>query len=289
MKKSENYDLNLPEAKDNYSVEDTNENMSIIDAKLKEQSDEMDEVQAEMDGVQTAIGGVQTELGGVQAEIDGVQTELGGVQTELDGAQAEIDAVQTTLASAQTELASVQTELGSVRTELETLKNGDVETGAKINIDKIISNADTNIALTGFIRGEEAHLNVAGYIGKNTAQNNVHIVKIMEDAEYAKFFQQFNVNVSVPYNSSTGGFRQATVSILMGKDVVNEHIFKEKSTGKTVTTFDINDYISNDAYEWNGSNTFNGIEIFFQNMPDITMANYPLCINASSSCLWEGE
>lgn len=275
MKKSENYDLNLPEAKDNYSVEDTNENMSIIDAKLKEQSDEMDEVQAEMDGVQTAI--------------NGVQTELGGVQTELDGAQAEIDVVQTTLASAQTELASVQTELGSVRTELETLKNGDVETGVKINIDVIMSNADTNISLTGFLLGEEAHLSVAGYIGKNTAQNNVHIVKIMEDAEYAKFFQQFNVNASVPYNSSTGGFRQATVSILMGKDVVNEHIFKEKSTGKTVTTFDINDYISNDAYEWNGSNTFNGIEIFFQNMPDITMANYPLCINASSSCLWEGE
>ena len=64
MKKSENYDLNLPEAKDNYSVEDTNENMSIIDAKLKEQSDELDEVQTEIDGVQTAMGGVQAEIDG---------------------------------------------------------------------------------------------------------------------------------------------------------------------------------------------------------------------------------
>lgn len=284
MKKTENYNLNLPETIDNYSVEHSNDNMSIIDAKLKEHATEMDETQAEMDEVQTAINGVQTELGGVHTELDGVQAEIDVVQSTLTSAQTELSSVHTELTSVQTELASVQTALETLSGEEE-----EVETGAKINLDTILSNTDTNISLTGFIRGEEAHLSVAGYVGRNTAQNSIHIVKIMDDAEYAKFFQQFNVNASVPYNASTGGFRQATVSILMGENVVNEHIFKEKSTGKIVTTFDISEYISNDAYEWNGSNTFNGIEIFFQNMPDETMATYPLCINASSSCLWEGE
>lgn len=283
MKKTENYNLNLPDTEDYYSVKDSNDNMSIIDEKLKEQSDELDEVQAEIDGVQTELGGVQTAMGGVQTELDGVQAELGGVQTELGGVQTELDGVQA-------EIDVVQSALASVQTTLETMSEEEpVATGVKLTIEKTLSNSDTSITLTGYLLGEEANLNVSGYVGKDTAQNNVHIVKIMEDAEYAKFFQQFNVNASVPYNSTTGGFRQATVSILMGKDVVNEHIFKEKATGKTVTTFDISEYISNNAYEWNGSNTFNGIEIFFQNMPDITMANYPLCINASSSCLWEGE
>lgn len=278
MKKTENYNLNLPDTEDYYSVKDSNDNMSIIDAKLKEHSGEIEEIK-EHSG----------DYAGIQAELASVQTELASTKTEIASTKTELASAKTELNNVQTELDSTQTELGSVRTELETLKNGEAETGVKVNIDKILSNADTNIALTGFLIGEEAHLSVAGYVGKDTAQNNVHIVKIMEDAEYAKFFQQFNVNASVPYNSTTGGFRQATVSILMGKDVVNEHIFKEKATGKTVTTFDISEYISNNAYEWNGSNTFNGIEIFFQNMPDITMANYPLCINASSSCLWEGE
>ena len=253
MKKSENYDLNLPEAKDNYSGEDTNENMSIIDAKLKEQSDELDEV---------------------QTEIDGVQTAMGGVQAEIDGVQAEMDVVQSTLAS--------------VQTTLETMSEEEpVETGVKVNIDKIFSNNDTRIVLTGYLLGEEASLNVSGYVGKDTVENNLHLTQIVEDTEYSKFFQQFNINVNLPYGTS--GFRSATVSVMMGENVVNEYIFKEKATGKTITTYEIGDYISNSAYEWSGTNTFNGIELFFQNMPEASLTTYPLCINASASCLWEGK
>jgi hypothetical protein len=44
MKKTENYNLNLPELNDNYSVDDSNNNMSIIDATLKGYSDDLNEV-----------------------------------------------------------------------------------------------------------------------------------------------------------------------------------------------------------------------------------------------------
>lgn len=272
MKKTENFNLNLPELNDNYNVEDTNSNMSIIDAELKIQSEEIDEAQAEIEEVQEEMDGVQGEVASMRTEISSAQTGIANAQAKADSTQAEVETLKA-----------------NVKTISDTLANSNA--GVNISFDGLqISNNDTNLALSGYIRGDIVSLNVSGWVGNDTVKNNIHMRKIIDNnAEYEKMFEQFDVYATVPYNASTGGYRRASISIVVGKGVVTELVFTNKSTGEKKYTYEINDYINNSAYEWTGTIDHNGVEILLQNMPDVTMATYPLCVNASMSRVWEGE
>ena len=269
VKKTENFNLNLPELNDNYNVEDSNSNMSIIDAELKIQSEEIDEAQAEIEEVQEEIGGMQGEVASMRTEISSAQTGIASAQAKADSTQAEVE---------------------KIKSDIVKLNNSQSLDGVNIDFKlPLFSNKDTSITLTGYIRGKEAHLSVSGWVGSDTAKNNTHIPLLRDDdAEYAKLFEQFNIPVSVPYSASVGGFRQATVSLFVGT-VVTEYEFTHKTTGAKVNTYNIMEYIDNTSYDWTGTIQHNGLELFFQGLPDISMANYPICINASTSCIWEGK
>ena len=268
MKKTENFNLNLPELNDNYNVEDSNNNMSIIDAELKIQSEEIDEAQAELEEVQEEMDGVQRQVASMRTEISSAQTGIANAQAKADSTQAEVE---------------------KLKTDIKTLSDSRSVDGVNIDFSfgKTFQNSDTEIVLAGYIRGKEAHLSVTGWLGSETAKNNTHLHVLVDDEEYKKLFEQFNVRVSVPYIASYGGYRQAMVCATFG-EAVSEYTFTHKTTGEKVKTFSIYDYIDNSNYDWTDTVRHTGIDLWWQGFPDVTMATYPLCINGASSCIWEG-
>lgn len=177
--------------------------------------------------------------------------------------------------------------------ELEDLVVGNVANTHNILIDLSdgVTVTDTNgstITLSGFLTDMMACLAVSGFVEEQTFAETWHLVKVMDDEAFGKFFKQFNIPVTVPYGESytAGTYRQGLVSVTIGKGCVSKFTWTNKSDGSVETSYDCNTHGSNNAYELTNIETCNGISVWFQNLPPSGTGDWPICINTSSCQLY---
>ena len=154
-----------------------------------------------------------------------------------------------------------------------------------VKFDRLtFQNDNSNLVLTGFTSDHMGCFTVSGYLDADTALNGGHIRVIVSNPALSKLYKQFDIPVTIPLNDGT--YRTAIVAVTVGRNTVSKFIFTEKSTGAKVETFDIYDYIDNSSYDWTDTVSYDGVSLWFQNMPPEHLITYPICINASASQLY---
>lgn len=107
MNYSENLNLLKPTNSDIFSVDHQNENMDILDAKIKELEESiqsnggLEDIEEEIESINTTLTEVNTSISNINTEINGVKTDLSEIETSLSETNETINTTTSDLDSLQ--------------------------------------------------------------------------------------------------------------------------------------------------------------------------------------------